>query len=198
MLQRLVLAIAVALALMAPSAVRAQSSAELIVADLDAWWAQQFAERGIPYSSPTFRIVSGPGQEVCGFIDTFETIAGYCASNRTITLSEAFASPDAISVILPILSHEFGHHIQNLSDTGITSAIESELQADCFAGAFVAFATEADWISPVIGAMALQITQAAGDVWWAVPFDESIHGTQSDRAQAFLAGQQGGLAACGI
>lgn len=198
MLQRLVLAIVVALTLMAPSAVRAQSSADLIVADLDAWWAQQFAERGLPYSSPVFKVVSGPGQEFCGFIDTYDTIAGYCASNNTITLSNAFASPDAISLILPILSHEFGHHIQNLTDTGIATAMDSELQADCFAGAFIEFATESDWISPVIGAMALQITQAAGDVWWAVPFDESIHGTQSDRAQAFLAGQQGGLAACGI
>jgi predicted metalloprotease len=198
MLQRLVLAIAVALTLMAPSAVRAQSSADLIIADLDAWWAQQFADRGLAYSSPVFKVVSEPGQEFCGFIDVYESIAGYCASNRTITLSDAFVSPDAISVILPILSHEFGHHIQNLTDTGITSAFESEQQADCFAGAFIQYATEADWISPVIGAMALQITQAAGDVWWAVPFDESIHGTQSDRAEAFLTGQLGGLEACGF
>jgi predicted metalloprotease len=198
MLQRLVLAMAVALTLLAPSAARAQSNAELIAADLDAWWRMVFEERGLVYTSPRFEIISEPGVEFCGDIDVYYAIAGYCATSQEITISTGFVSPDAVNVVLTLLSHEWGHHIQNLTDTGITSAFESEQQADCFAGAFIAFATESDWVSPVIGAMALQLTQAAGDVWWQVPFDEAIHGTQTDRAIAFMAGLEGGLEACGF
>lgn len=198
MLQRLVLAVAIALTLLAPSAARAQTSAELIAADIDAWWSSVFAERGIPYSSPRLKLVSEPGMDFCGPIDVFYAVAGYCATSREITLSTGLVSPEAVNVVLTLLSHEWGHHIQNLTDTGISSAFESEQQADCFAGAFIEYAKDSDWISPVIGAMALQLTQSAGDVWWQVPFDEAIHGTQSERAIAFLTGQQGGLEACGF
>jgi predicted metalloprotease len=198
MLQRLVLAVAIALTLLAPATARAQSNAELIAADLDAWWSMIFAERGIPYTSPRFEIISAPGMEFCDGFDVYYAIAGYCSTSQEITISTGFVSPDATNVVLTLLSHEWGHHIQNLTDTGITSAFESELQADCFAGAFIAHAAESEWVSPVIGALALQLTQSAGDVWWQVPFDEAIHGTQADRAIAFMAGQQGGLEACGF
>jgi predicted metalloprotease len=198
MIRRLALALTIALTLLAPSVARAQTSAELIAADLDAFWAQAFAERGLTYTSPQLEIVSTPNTRFCGEIDVFYSVAGYCATNRNIYLSTGIADPNAIMVVLPILSHEWGHHIQNLTDTGISSALESELQADCFAGAFVEYAAESDWISPAISAMALQLTQSAGDVWWQVPFDEAIHGNQSDRALAFMKGQQGGLEACGF
>ncbi len=198
MIQRLALVVALALTLLAPSIARAQSNAELIAADIDAFWASAFAERGLAYSSPRFELISEPGTSFCGSIDVFYAIAGYCATNNTITVSTGLADPDAVNVVLTVLSHEWGHHVQNLTDTGITTGLESELQADCFAGAFIEYAKDSDWVSPVIGAMALQLTQSAGDVWWQVPSEESIHGTQSERAQAFLTGQNGGLEACGL
>ena len=198
MVRHVVVALAFVLALLAPAGVRAQSNAELIAAEVDAWWAAAFAERGLTYSSPQLEVVTAPDTEICGFLDAFFTPAAYCPGSRTISLSSGFVSPDAITAQLTLISHEWGHHIQNLTDTGVTSALEAELQADCFAGAFIAYAQQADLISPAIGAMALQLSQAAGDVWWAVPFDEAIHGTQSERALAFLAGQQGGLEACGF
>ena len=198
MARRFVLALTIVLTLLAPSVANAQSAAELIAADVDAWWSAEFAARGLAYSSPRLELVSEPGTEFCGFIDVFYAIAGYCSTNQTITVSTGFVSPDAISVLLPLISHEWGHHIQNLTDTGAYTLIEQELQSDCFAGAFVAFAVDSDWISPAIAAMALQLTQSAGDVWWEGSFDEAIHGTKADRAIAFMAGQSGGLEACGL
>jgi hypothetical protein len=59
-------------------------------------------------------------------------------------------------------------------------------------------AADSDWISPVVAAMALQLTQSAGDVWWEGTADEAFHGTKADRAIAFMAGQNGGLEACGL
>ncbi|MCC7022246.1 MAG: neutral zinc metallopeptidase [Thermomicrobiales bacterium] len=197
-MKRVLIAVAVALALLAPTVVRAQSNAELIAADLDAWWAANFAERGLSYSSPRLEIVDQPGTNFCGFIDVFEGPAGYCATNRTVYLSTGFLSPDSITGVLPLISHEWGHHVQNLVDTGVSTPMEAELQADCFAGAFIQYATESDWISPAVGAMALQLTQSAGDVWWLVPADEAIHGSQSDRAIAFMTGLHGGLSVCGF
>jgi predicted metalloprotease len=198
MARRFALALAIVLALLGPSVARAQTAAEAIAADIDAWWSAELAARGIAYWSPQLELVSELGVEVCAGIDVFYAPAGYCATNQEITISTGFVSPEAVSVLLPLLAHEWGHHIQNLTGTGASTPIEAELQADCFAGAFIAFAADADWISPVVAALALQLTQSAGDVWWEGTFDEAIHGTKADRAIAFMAGQSGGLEACGL
>ena len=198
MARRFVLALAIVLALLTPSVARAQSTSDLIFAELDAWWAAAFAERGLGYSSPQLELVDAPGTDFCGFLDNCLVPAAYCPSSNEITVSTGFVGPDSLIALLTLISHEWGHHIQILTDTGVRTPIEYELQADCFAGAFIAYATESDLVNPVIGTLALQLTQAAGDVWWAVPFDEAIHGTQSERALAFLAGQNGGLEACGF
>jgi predicted metalloprotease len=198
MARRIVLALTIVLTLLTPSVANAQTAAEAIAADIDAWWSAELAARGLAYSSPQLELVSEPGTEFCAGIDVFYAPAGYCATNQEITISTGFVSPDAVAVLLPLLSHEWGHHIQNLTDTGAQTPFEQELQADCFAGAFIAFAAESEWISPVVAAIALQLTQSAGDVWWEGTFDEAIHGTKADRALAFMAGQSGGLEACGL
>jgi predicted metalloprotease len=198
MARRFVLALAIVLTLLAPSVTTAQTAADAIAADVDAWWSAEFAARGLPYTSPRLDLVSEPGTEICDFIDVFYTPAGYCSPNQTIYVSTGFVSPDNVAALLPLISHEWGHHIQNLTDTGAYTPLERELQADCFAGAFIGFAAESDWISPVVAAIALQLTQSAGDVWWEGTFDEAIHGTKADRAIAFMAGQTGGLEACGL
>ena len=198
MARQFLLGLAVVLALVAPSAARAQSTSDVIYAELDAWWAAEFAERGLPYSSPRLSLVDAPGTSLCAFSDSFFVPAAYCSSSNEITVSLGFVGPDSLIAMLTLIGHEWGHHVQLQADTGVRSAIEYELQADCFAGAFIAHATESDLVDPIIGTLALQLTQSAGDVWWAAPFDEAIHGTQSDRALAFLAGQNGGLEACGF
>jgi uncharacterized protein len=194
--RRLLLTVVVAVGLLvAPAAASAQTVAEQIAADVDAWWAGVFAAMGIPYGSPQLEIVTAPGTEFCGAIDTYQTPGGYCPSNQTIFLSTAFGDPDSL-VWLPVIAHEWGHHVQQLMDTGVRTVVEAELQDDCFAGAFVASAQDADWISPVVSALALQLTQSAGDVWWLYPDEPLTHGTKADRAVAFMAGLNGGVDAC--
>jgi predicted metalloprotease len=198
MVRRFALALAIVLTLLAPSLAKAQTTADAIASDVDAWWRAAFEARGLVYTSPQLELVSEPGTEFCASIDVFFAPAGYCATNQEITISTGFVSPDDVAALLPLISHEWGHHIQNLTDTGAHTPLEQELQADCFAGAFIAFAADSDWISPVVAAMALQLTQSAGDVWWEGTSDEAVHGTKADRASAFLAGQNGGLEACGL
>src|SRR3954469_8061074 len=71
MARRFVLALAIVLTLLAPSVVKAQTAADEIAADVDAWWNAQFAARGLPYSSPRLELISEPGTEFCDFIDLF-------------------------------------------------------------------------------------------------------------------------------
>ena len=198
MIKKLALVMALVAVLLTPNVARAQSSAELIFADLDIFWSQQLAERGIGYSSPRFTIVDYPGQQFCGFLDVYDAIGGYCSTNNTVTLSSAYIDPNYMAGVLTILSHEFGHHIQNLTDTGVGSVLESELQADCFGGAFIRYAVDAGWISPAVSAEAMQLTQSAGDVWWQAPGEPSDHGNKADRVIAYWAGYNGGLEACGL
>lgn len=198
MIKRLAMVLAILAVVLAPSVARAQSSADLVVADLDTFWSQQLAERGIAYTSPRFEIVDGYGQDLCGFLDAYDSIGAYCFTSSTLTLSTAFVDPDDIASILPILSHEFGHHIQNLTDTGVTTSLEAELQADCFGGAFIRYAEEQGWISPAIAAMAMQLTQVSGDIWWLDPSEPGVHGNGGDRVLAYWSGYNGGLSACGL
>ena len=87
MFKRLAVALALLAILLAPNAARAQSSADLIFADLDAYWSQQLAERGIAYSSPRFTFVDNYGQDLCGFYDAYDVIGGYCMTSNTLTLT---------------------------------------------------------------------------------------------------------------
>src|SRR3954469_313373 len=171
----------------APSAARAQTTIDLIAAALDSYWSAQFADQGLTYYSPRIEEVSAPGMEFCDGFDVYYTPAGYCATNDTITYSTAFGTADDLSW-LPIIAHEWGHHVQGLVDTGVTSVPEEEHQADCFAGAFIAFAQQSGDISPVIASLSLQLTQAAGDIWWLAPDEPMVHGNAAERAIYFTQG----------
>jgi predicted metalloprotease len=196
---RVVLAAALLLVSLAvaPGAARAQTTVDLIAQALDTFWSAQFADRGLTYYSPQVKEVSGPGMDFCDGFDVYYTPAGYCATNDTITYSDAFGTADDLSW-LPIIAHEWGHHIQGLIDTGVTSVPEEEHQADCFAGAFIAFAQQSGDISPVIGSLSLQLTQAAGDIWWLAPGEPMEHGNAAERAIYFMQGLNGGVEACGF
>jgi len=180
-----------------PGAVRAQTTVDLIAEALDTYWSAQFADLGLTYYSPRVKEVSAPGMDYCDGFDVYYTPAGFCATNDTITYSDAYGTADDLSW-LPIVAHEWGHHIQYLIDTGASSVSDQEHQADCFAGAFIAYAQDSGDISPVIGTLSLQLTQAAGDIWWLAPGEPMEHGNAAERAIYFLQGLNGGLEACGL
>ncbi len=195
----LILVIAIA-ALAAPITASAQSTIELVVADIDSFWAQQFANYGLVYTSPGLRSIDGPMTTSCGGIDPYISPGAYCAADQTVFYSTAWAPNDVEGEILwwTVLSHEWGHHIQWQTDTGVTSILEAELQADCFAGAYMSHAAEIGLISPEAVSQALSLTQSAGDVWFFLPHDAPEHGNKAERALAFMSGMNGDLADCGF
>ena len=195
------LVVALALcALLAPLTVSAQSTIDLVVSDIDAFWAEQFANAGLAYTSPTLRSVDGPMTTSCGDIDPYFSPGAYCAADQTVYFSTAWAPNDAAAEILwwTVLSHEWGHHIQWQVDTGASTILEAELQADCFAGAYMSHAQSVGLVSSEAVSMALSLTQGAGDVWFFLPHDAPAHGNKAERALAFMTGMNGDVADCGF
>jgi uncharacterized protein len=198
---RRMLAVALALcALLVPLTVFAQSTIDVVVSDIDAFWTQQFANAGLAYASPTLVSIDGTMTTSCGNIDPYYSPGAYCAADQTVYYSTAWAPNDPAAEILwwTVLSHEWGHHIQWQVDTGVATTLEAELQADCFAGAYLSHAQSMGLVSPEAVSMALSLTQGAGDVWFLLPTDAPEHGNKAERALAFMSGMNGGVAGCGF
>ncbi len=120
-----------------------------------------------------------------------------------------------------MLAHEYGHHIQQI--TGImqqypnngtgedSNGVRTELQADCFAGAWVAGASQTvdengvPYLKPPTQQEindALNAAQTVGDdhiqqqSGGAVNPETWTHGSSEQRARWFSTGLDGGIAAC--
>ena len=200
MRHRLFIVVIAMAALFAPLTASAQSTIELAVNDIDTFWAQQFANAGLTYASPGLRSIDGPMTTSCGAIDPYVSPGAYCAADRTVYYSTAWAPNDASAEILwwTVLSHEWGHHIQWQADTGVSTVFEAEQQADCFAGAYMSHAQANGLVSPLAVTLALNLTQSAGDVSFLLPHDAPAHGSSAERALAFISGMNGDVTDCGF
>ena len=196
---------------------------------LDAYWAGDgSAALGVSYHSPAFSLFTDSTQTGCGNA-TSAVGPFYCPPDERIYLDTAFydelrdrfGSSGGPLAQMYVVAHEWGHHIQNLAgtlsksqdgDTGPTSAsVRTELQADCFAGAWVANASTAkdasgvpllqpvtkDQITDALSAAAAvgddRIQQSAGQ---GVNPESWTHGSSASRQKWFEAGFNGGPTAC--
>ncbi|WP_394278108.1 neutral zinc metallopeptidase [Microbacterium sp.] len=179
------------------------------------------------YREPTLVIVEGSTSSACG---TASNATGpfYCPPEETVYIDPAFWSivrqqlgADAGSLAqLYVLAHEYGHHVQNLigvfeqyprNGSGEESnAVRTELQADCFAGAWVdAAANQKDdngvsyMKTPTQQEIddALEAAAAVGDDHiqeqsGQVNPESWTHGSSEQRQRWFMAGYDGGVDAC--
>ncbi len=109
---------------------------------------------GISYRSPDFWLFQDSTDTACGQASA-STGPFYCPPDRAIYLDTAFyddlqsryGSSGGPLAQMYVVAHEWGHHIQQLqgsfantdrSGTGASSgSVRVELQADCYAGAWV-------------------------------------------------------------
>lgn len=191
---------------------------------LNAYWSSQM--KG--YQKPGFTLVDGQTATPCG---TASNAVGpfYCPTNQTIYIDTSFwqmlrtqfgATAGPLAQMY-VLSHEWGHHIQNelgtFSEhqsraTGASSdSVRLELQADCYAGAWVAAASDTkdengvaflqpptkDQIKDALNAAAAvgddHIQEQAGG---ASNSDSWTHGSSAQRQKWFETGYKGGPRAC--
>ncbi|MGD8193384.1 KPN_02809 family neutral zinc metallopeptidase [Herbiconiux sp. P18] len=196
---------------------------------LDVYWTTHAADVAAQYRSPGDVILfdqsttTGCGQATSA-VGPF-----YCPPDEQIYLDTEFfdelrtrfgASGGTLSQMY-VIAHEWGHHIQNLtgvlasensSDTGPASdSVRTELQADCYAGAWVgAASTIADengttFLEPVTSqqiADALNAASVIGDdriqqqSGGQVNPEAWTHGSSQSRQTWFETGLSGGPASC--
>lgn len=106
-----------------------------------------------------------------------------------------------------VIAHEVGHHVQNIRGKlgrGEVNQIETELQADCLAGAWAKSAQERGLLEVGDVDEALTAAAAIGDdtiqrkTTGRVQPETWTHGSAAQRSAAFKKGLQGGVAACGL
>jgi predicted metalloprotease len=190
------------------------------LADIQQWWSQKYPEvYGGPFEPLAGGVIAaypsrtdpipGCGEPETSYQEVNEFAAFYCPIGDFMVYDDgedsllgALAEEFGPSVMGVVLSHEFGHAIQNR--TGVLdrqlATIITEQQADCFAGAWVAHAasgesqtihlSDADVRS---GLIAMVIVRDP------VGLDQRTvggHGSAFDRVGAFQEGFNGGVARC--
>lgn len=181
---------------------------------LDMFWAQVFSDWGLEYRPPVDMIgVRVPIAETgCGPITESqidEIFAYYCTRDETI-----YYNPNARDDVIEhlgqaawdmVISHEWGHHVQNISGFYVTKSpeifggnysIEHELQADCLSGIFIQEAVALEFFDSrslrEVNAMIELAGDSAGTNW----SDVTAHGTVDQRRESFFTGFDDGLRGC--
>ncbi|KQO63476.1 KPN_02809 family neutral zinc metallopeptidase [Curtobacterium sp. Leaf261] len=194
---------------------------------LDAYWTTESRQLGFSYASPEFFLFDGATDTGCGGA-TSSTGPFYCPPDKAIYLDTAFyddlqskyGSSGGPLAQMYVVAHEWGHHIQQLEGTfastdrssGASSgSVRTELQADCYAGAWVgAAATTKDssgttFFEPISRAQvgdALSAASAVGDdriqgaSGGQVDPDSFTHGTSAQRQRWFEQGYEQGAGQC--
>jgi len=195
---------------------------------LDAYWSAQAPQLGIRYRTPGFVLYDGQTSSGCG---TASNSVGpfYCPGDQTMYIDPSFftlmerqlGAEDGPLAELYIVGHEWGHHIQNelgvfdridQRATGPASdGVRSELQADCYAGSWIASASQTtdkqgtallkpptqSQISNALGAASAvgddHIQSQSGR---GVHPESFTHGTSEQRTRWFTTGLQQGWQAC--
>ena len=128
------------------------------VNSLNAFWPQYLAQYNRKYPQPKTVLFNGGTNTGCGAA-TSEVGPFYCPADQTAyfdpgffqELVDRFGSSGGPLAQEYVVAHEFGHHIQNLLGTidraqqdpqgPESGAVRVELQADCYAGLWVRYAT---------------------------------------------------------
>ena len=195
---------------------------------LDTYWSSELPKLGATYRSTNIVLFTDSTDTGCGGA-TSDVGPFYCPPDETIYIDTAFyddltnrfgATAGPLAEMY-VVAHEWGHHIQNitgimngldLQTTGPTSdSVRLELQADCFAGAWVGAAptiTDEDgvaFLEPVTDEQiqnALSAAAAVGDdriqssTQGQVTPETWTHGSSESRQKWFQIGYKGGPDAC--
>ena len=187
------------------------------------YWQDEFARRGATYPTAVTTFFTGSVATGCG---TAASQVGpfYCPADQGVyldlgffdELQTRFGASGGEAAEAYVLSHEYGHHIQNLTGqmqqvrqgSGPTSdAVRLELQADCYAGVWARHATSTDTEEgqPLITEYTRQdvrdgvdAAEAVGDDYIQERFQGTVspeswtHGSSEQRERWFLTGYESG------
>jgi predicted metalloprotease len=173
-------------------------------------WRNIFSQSKINYVEPKLVLFRAAVETSCGTA-TSEVGPFYCPLDETIYLDETFfdelqnrfggSSGDVAQAY--VISHEVGHHIQNLignleNSRSNEDSIKTELQADCYAGIWANSIKDRQILEPNEIKEALDSAAAVGDdriqqkVSGYVNPETWTHGSSEQRVQWFTTGYDSG------
>ena len=177
--------------------------------DVQKTWSQQI--RG--YENTRLELFRDQINSACG---TATAAVGpfYCPLDHKVyidlafydMLRDRFGAPGDFAQAY-VIAHEVGHHVQNLRGLlgkGEVNQIETELQADCLAGAWAQDANRRGLLEVGDVDEALNAAAQIGDdtiqrkTQGKVQPETWTHGSAAQRSSSFKKGLEGGAAACGI
>jgi predicted metalloprotease len=181
------------------------STLEQVIASLQDYWSTQLPEAfDVAYTGPTryayYRPEEGGGPR-CGSEPAPPKNAFYCPSGD-------FLAWDETGLMIPyyvqagdfaaafVLAHEFGHAMQQRLPRKEKLGVLTELQADCFAGAWSRRVQEQGLLQAGDLDEATLAVFSARDLPGTAFTDPAAHGTGFERTRAFTDGYESGPKGC--
>lgn len=192
---------------------------KVILADTEDFWNQQFSASGLTYQEPKLVLFTGSVSTASGYA-TSATGPFYSPADKTVYIDLSFfqemerkygAGGDFTWAY--VISHEVGHHVQNLlgtlsqvsaqqqrvsKDEANQLSVRLELQADFYAGTFAHYEKSMGYLETGDVEEALNAASSIGDdrlqmqaQGYVVP-DSFTHGTSAQRARWFKLGYSTG------
>jgi len=181
-------------------------------------WASILQQRGVPYEHAKLVLFRDQTQSACGPADS-GTGPFYCPGDEKVyidlgfydELQRRFGAPGQFAQAY-VLSHEIGHHIQNLlgieqkvrslrqsnPGAGNQLSVRMELQADCFAGIWAKSTQQRNLLEAGDVESAIGAASAVGDdrlqqeMTGRVRPESFAHGSSAQRTEWFKRGMSEG------